>query len=211
MKESLDVYSLEGEFLGAQDRDEFYSEMRQEFLETGSVTKKVKTIKVFLLTTEGRIYLQKRSKTKKENPGLYDKTVGGHVVSGDSFALTVVKECAEELGFPATILEDEDFSRAIKSVDLQILGVLKKIDHIANSPSVRMKADNTTFPQMYIDDVYLGYYDGAIRFSDGESSGIETFSLLELECDIAKNPDKFTEDLKGMVLKYKDLLVAVDK
>jgi len=211
MKESLDVYSLEGEFLGVQDREEFYAQMRQEFLETGSVTKKVKTIKVFLLTTKGRIYLQKRSKTKKENPGLYDKTVGGHVVSGDSFALTAVKECAEELGFPVTILEDEDFSRAVQSVDLQILGVLKKIDHVTDLPSVRMNADGTSFTQVYIDDVYLGYYDGAIRFSDGESSGIETFSLLELESEIAKNPDKFTEDLKGMVLKYKDLLVAANK
>jgi isopentenyldiphosphate isomerase len=49
------------------------------------------------MNSAGRIYLQKRSKHKAENAGMYDKTVGGHVVAGDSFNMTMVKECAEEL------------------------------------------------------------------------------------------------------------------
>lgn len=49
----------------------------------------------------------------------------------------------------------------------------------------------------------VGYYDGAIRFVDGESSGIEVFSLKELEADIKHNQDKFTEDVKFMIKKYR--------
>jgi len=50
---------------------------------------------------------------------------------------------------------------------------------------------------------YFGYYDGAIRFVDGESSGIEVFSLKELESAIKNNPTKFTKDIMYMIKKYK--------
>jgi isopentenyldiphosphate isomerase len=49
------------------------------------------------MNSAGRIYLQKRSRIKEENTGMYDKTVGGHIVAGDSANMTVVKECAEEM------------------------------------------------------------------------------------------------------------------
>jgi len=91
--EDLEVYDLQGNFLGRQRRDLFYKEIREEFSKTGRITKKVKTIKLILMNSDGRIYVQKRSKTKKENPGLYDKTVGGHVRAGHSFYLTVIQEC----------------------------------------------------------------------------------------------------------------------
>ena len=157
----------------------------------------------------GRIYLQKRSESKNENPNLYDKTVGGHVIANDTSDVTVVKECAEELGFPATVLSPEEFEQAIKSIDLKIVGVFKKVDHIDNFHSVRVLKNGEKFTQPYITDIYLGYYDGAIRFADGESSGVETFSLSQLKTDIANNPGKFTEDLKFMIEKYSDLLVPI--
>ena len=80
-----------------QDRKEFYKEIKQEFKDHGQITRKVKTIRLFLMNSAGRIYVQKRSKLKEENSGMYDKTVGGHIVAGDSANMTVVKECAEEL------------------------------------------------------------------------------------------------------------------
>ena len=58
----------------------------------------------------------------------------------------------------------------------------------------------------HISTFYIGYYDGAIRFIDGESSGIEIFSLKELKEDIKNNPNKFTEDIKFMIKKYEKFL-----
>lgn len=43
--------------------------------------------------------------------------------------------------------------------------------------------------------IYLGYYDGPIKFVDGESCGIEVFSLNELEEELKKNKERFTEDV----------------
>ncbi|MDR0283140.1 MAG: NUDIX domain-containing protein [Candidatus Peribacteria bacterium] len=97
MAELLEIYDLQSNLIGVQDRKEFYKEIKEEYDAMGTITKKVKTIRLFLMTSAGRIYLQKRSKHKSDNAGMYDKTVGGHVVAGDSFNMTVVKECAEEM------------------------------------------------------------------------------------------------------------------
>ena len=210
MQEQLEIYKLDNTFLSNQDRREFYEEVKKEFSEKGTISKKVKTIRVLLMNSQGRIYLQKRSDLKEENANLYDKTVGGHVTAGNTFGLTVVKECAEELGFPATVLSESEFEQSIKSIDLKIIGVLKKIDYLPNFESTRILKDGSNFVQPYMTEIYIGYYDGAIRFADGESCGVETFSINQLKKDIDANPLKFTEDLKFMVNKYSDFLIPIN-
>jgi len=209
--EKLEIFDLKGESLGTQDRDVFYSEIKNEFNESGKISKKVKSIRLLLLNSEGRIYLQKRSKIKSENPGLYDKTVAGHVSPGESWNMTVVRECAEELGFPATVLLDEEFDCSIASTDLKIIGIFKKIDELANFESTRVNKNGDKFIQPYISAFFIGYYDGAIRFVDGESSGIEVFSLEELNDEIKNNPTKFTEDIKFMIKNYNQYLRPIEK
>jgi len=210
-KEQLEVYDLQNNFLGVQDRNQFYSEIREEFAQTGKITRQIKAIRLLLMNSQGRIYLQKRSKYKNENPGVYDKTVGGHVSAGQTYVTTVVKECAEELGFPTTILSKEEFDQAITNTDIGIIGIFKKVDHISNFKSIRIKKEGDKFVQPYMTSIYIGYYDGAIRFVDGESSGIEVFSLEELKEDIKNNPEKFTEDIKFMINKYEKYLVPIEK
>ena len=209
MSELLDTYKLDDTFIGAEERAIFYSEAKKEFEEKGLISKKIKTIRVILMNSQGKICLQKRSESKDENSNLYDKTIGGHVTAGSTFEMTVIKECAEELGFPATILSKEEFNQAINSIDLKIIGVFKKIDYIPDFESVRVLKDGKKFTQTYMTEIYVGYYDGAIRFVDGESSGVEIFSLEQLKKDITENPNKFTEDLKFMVNKYSDFLVPI--
>lgn len=209
MVEKLEVFDLNGESIGIQDRNVFYSEIKNEFKRNGKISKKVKAIRLLLINSEGRIYLQKRSKTKSENSGLCDKTVGGHVSLGESWNMTVVRECAEELGFPATVLLDEEFDRSVAYTDLKIVGIFKKIDELASFESVRIDKDGNKFVQPYISAFFIGYYDGAIRFVDGESSGIEVFSLDELLLEIKNNPTKFTEDIKYMISKYKKYIKPI--
>lgn len=57
--------------------------------------------------------------------------------------------------------------------------------------------------------MYVGYYDGAIKFKDGEASGIEVSSLADLKEELIASPEKFTEDLKFMIEKYEKYLVPV--
>lgn len=209
MTEELEIFDLHGKFLGTQDRKRFYSEIKEEYNKKGKVSRQVKSIRSILMNSSGRIYLQKRSKNKSENPGLYDKTIGGHLSKGDSWNIALIRECAEELGFPASVLSTEEFERAKNTTNLGIVGLFRKVDEISNFESVRIDKIGNKFVELYITAIYIGYYDGAIRFVDGEASGIEVFSLSELKKDIKENPRKFTEDIKFMIKKYETFLVPI--
>ena len=208
-KELLEIYDLNDKLIGTQKRDEFYKEIKDEFARRSKITRKVKSIRLFLINSQGRIYLQKRTRLKPDNPGLYDKTVGGHVSAGDSFDMTVIRECAEELGIPAAVVAYEDFDKAILSTDLSVIGIFRKIDFNNNFLSKRTSRDGSKFIQPYISTIYMGYYDGSIKFKDGESTGIEVFSIKELKEDIKNNPNKFTEDVKFLLNKYEKLLKPI--
>jgi len=210
MAELLEVYDLKGKFLKVQERNKFYADIKKEFEQKGKITKKIKQVRLLLTNSQGRIYLQKRSKLKKENPDLYDKTIGGHVAKGYTANMAVIKECAEELGFPAAILSPEEFQEAIKGTDLSIIGIFKKIDHITKFESVRV-IGKKHFIQPVISSFYIGYYDGAIRFVDGESSGVEVYAVNELKQEMKTHPERFTEDLKFMIKKYEKFLKPVSK
>lgn len=209
MSEKLEIYDLDSNLLKVEDRQNFYDEIKKEFKETSKITKKVKRISLLLMNSKGKIILQKRNNQKQENPGLFDKTIGGHVSEGDSYEITLIKECSEELGFPVSILSQEDFSRALKKTDLKIIGLFKEIDYDDCFFSTRISKDNKKFVQPYIAKIYIGYYDGPIQFIDGESSGIELFTIEELINEIKETPNKFTEDIKFMINKYKEFLIPI--
>ena len=210
MKELLEVYDLDNNLIGIQERNPFYEEIRKEFKKTGKITKQVKAVRLILMNSSGRIYIQKRSYIKKENPNLYDKTVGGHVMAGHTWYMTVVRECHEELGFPAVVLSEDEFRTALGVTDLSIIGLFRRVDYVTNFISVR-KIKGGEFRQPYITSFYIGYYDGAIRFCDGESTGIEVFTLKQFKKRIKDEPDLFTEDIKFMIEKYEKYLIPIKK
>lgn len=210
MVEELETFSLSGKFLGVENRKKYYYEVKKEFVEKGKITRQVKTVRLLLMNSSGKIYLQKRSKDKSQNPGLYDKTIGGHVSKRDSWNMTTIRECAEELGFAASILDDKEFEKAKTTTNLEVVGLIRKIDKISNFESVRIDKGGNRFILPQITTIYIGYYDGAIRFIDKETSGIEVFSLNELKKEIKQNPDKFTEDIKFMIKKYEKYLHPIN-
>lgn len=207
-EEMLEVYDLQNTFIKLQPRQDFYNEVQAEFVATGTITKKVKSVRVILMTSDGRLYLQRRSSLKEQNRGLYDKTTGGHFISGHTWELTLMREMIEELGIPAVTLNQTEFNQAITTTDLSIIALFKQIDEDTNFLSVRT-TDTTPFVQPFITRFYVGYYNGAIKFHDGEASGIEVHSLQELQTDIFNNPAKYTQDLKVMIQRYSEHLVPM--
>jgi isopentenyldiphosphate isomerase len=209
MSEKLEIYDLNENLIEIKKRDDFYKEIKSEFEKSKKISKQVKRILLLLMNSKGKIILQRRNLSKKENAGLFDKTIGGHVEEGDSYELTLIKECSEELGFPVSILSKKDFARALNKTDLRIVGIFQEIDYQSNFLSTRISQKNEKFIQPYMQTVYIGYYDGPIQFIDGESSGIQMYTSEELEKEIKVNPDLFTEDLKILFNNYKKYLVPI--
>ena len=183
--------------------------MKNEWDSAGKIIHKVKTIRCLLMNSQWRVYLQKRSKLKSQNTGMYDKTVWWHVLAWQSRETTLTKECAEELGIPSSIINN-DFEGGVSSIDLSIIGIFKQIDHIDNFESIRLVNEQyITYPQ--ITKMYIWYYDWPLRFVDWEVSWIEVFSKDELLEELQSNPERFTKDLHYMFEKYHHLIKPIEK
>jgi len=202
----LEIYDLKGELIGTQDRASFYREIKDEFAHTGRITRQVRRVTLLLKNTKGNIYLQKRSKSKSENSGLYDKTIGGHVKARNTFDMTMIQESAEELGFPAAVLPSEDYDQMLRNINLETIAILTQVEIHNNFQSRRVDRKGKIFVQPYISASYVGTYDGSLRFTDGESSGIEVFSLQELEKELEINAGRYTADLSFLVRRHKNFL-----
>jgi len=83
--ELLNVYDREGAVVGAMPRAEAKASGRA-----------VGAVNVLLVNARGEVLLQRRAEDK-ENGGLWDKSVGGHVAAGEDFDRAAVRETGEEL------------------------------------------------------------------------------------------------------------------
>lgn len=53
---------------------------------------------VWIVNPKDQVLCQQRSFKKDSSPGFWEPFFGGHVLSGDSYLETAIKECGEELG-----------------------------------------------------------------------------------------------------------------
>ena len=53
---------------------------------------------VWILTTPGKVLLQRRSLRKENNPGLWDVSVAGHLSAGEDAVSAAMREAEEEIG-----------------------------------------------------------------------------------------------------------------
>ena len=58
---------------------------------------------ILVFNSRGELFLQKRSMSKDENPGLWDTSAAGHVDSGEDYLACAVRELDEELGISGDI------------------------------------------------------------------------------------------------------------
>jgi isopentenyldiphosphate isomerase len=206
IKEMIDYYSYEGELLGSMEKKRLHEKMRHEFFKKGKITVRHKHVRLILMTSKGRVILQKRSKWKGDNAGLWDKTIGGHVTSGDSYDLTVLKECAEELGIPATVVAPENFEHAVSITNTEVLAILTPVLTLDNYQSLRGGVNSKKWVEPHMTRIYVGYYDGPIKFIDKEACGLQVFTADELKHELKKNPEMFTADMNYIIKKLKHLM-----
>ena len=60
---------------------------------------------VWIVGSDGRVLLQRRSLEKENWPGLWDVSVAGHVSAGESAKEAVIREASEELGLELSASE----------------------------------------------------------------------------------------------------------
>ena len=151
-----------------------------------------------------------RLASARRSHSLWDKTIGGHVSAGEDYDLAMLKECSQELGIPATIVSDKEFDNATSSTNLNVLAILKRLVFLDNFKSKRTMQNGNQWTEPGLSIFYIGYYDGPIQFVDGESCGLQIFSLEEIEKEIKEKPEQFTDDIRYMVEKFKARIKPIE-
>lgn len=97
MEEMLDIFDVEGNFLGVKTRSFCHSENPGVYH---------KPVWIWITNSKGEILVQKRASTKKKSPGKWDMPSAGHVDAGESCLQGCVRETKEELGVN---VDEKDF------------------------------------------------------------------------------------------------------
>jgi len=67
---------------------------------------KHRAVHILVFNNSGKIFLQKRSRSKDRHPGVWDSSASGHLDAGEKYDVAAIRELKEELGFsPKTPLK----------------------------------------------------------------------------------------------------------
>ena len=123
-----------------------------------------RAVHVFVLNRNGDLYLQKRSRLKDMNPGVWDSSVSGHLDAGEDYLQAAVRELGEEIGIDANA-EDLEHIAAVK-------------------PSFE-----TGWEHIH---VFLTRHSGAVNFPAAEIESMIPFPIAEIKAWIAASPEDFS-------------------
>ena len=177
MSEILDIVNDQDKVIGQAERDEVHR--------IGLVCR---LAYVCFYTAEREVILQKRSLTKKNDPGKLTTATSGHVASGQDYLEAAVREVFEETGVE------------VSAEELVPLGVVRadyvQGDYLSNAMrglfAYEFKGD--------IDD---------LKVEEGDGAGFVKIPIDDIERQLDEEPEKFAMVLTDKV--GRDLFTAVKK
>jgi hypothetical protein len=143
----------------------------------------VGAVNALLVNERGEVLLQRRP-GDKENGGLWDKSVGGHVSAGEAFDVTMVREAAEELfDDPASdrirlAASEQDFAALLAMEDLTQRVVLRRVAFQRNLRDVRHAPEGGLRNVRYHVAIYTGHTRIPLERFRPQASEIDSLSYL---------------------------------
>lgn len=132
---------------------------------------------VFLFNAKGEMLLQKRAAGKYHSPNRWTNAVCSHPRDGESYLEAAKRRMKEELGIEAELTEK--FSFIYKA---NVGGGLWEHE---------------------LDHVFVGTYDDEFKLNPNEVAEVRYISMAELDKEISRNPEHFTEWFKIILEEYK--------
>ena len=158
-EEFLEVYSPEGTKTGQKKSK---SEIHRKGLFHS-------TVHVWIFTDEGNILIQKRSKKKELNPGVWDVSVAGHIKFNENIKKAAKRETLEETGIN------------INTKDLLKIGVYRSIN--IHPTAIDKEFFHTYILKIDKNSINLG-------FKNNEVDDLKFISIEEMESLIKEKNNK---------------------
>lgn len=90
--ELLDLFDINENIVGTIERAEYYENLSQY------KDVYLRSAELFIVNDKGQLWVPVRAKDKKIAPGGLDYSAGGHVGSGETYKVGLLREAEEELG-----------------------------------------------------------------------------------------------------------------
>ena len=158
-EEFLEVYSPDGTKTGQKKSK---SEIHRKGLFHS-------TVHIWIFTEEGNILIQKRSKKKELNPGVWDVSVAGHIKFNENIKKAAKRETLEETGIN------------INTKDLLKIGIYRSIN-------IHPTAIDKEFFHTYILKIDRNSID--LDYKNNEVDDLKFISIEEMESLIKKENNK---------------------
>ncbi|MBF0614332.1 MAG: hypothetical protein G8237_11245 [Magnetococcales bacterium] len=215
MTEWLHATDRQGRFVKTEERVALLAEIRDHSRRHGDAHLAVPVVHIILLTTSGMIRLVQRG-DKPENPFMWDKAVGGHVVCPQTeltrqvFDDNARKEMHEEIGIEQIIIANDglDYQRQLHSgqYDPNQWAVIRPIDYDPWQGSLSRVRQGEPWLKRHNVMVYVGVFDGPFRFLDGEALNHRLITRAELMDELLANPWNYADGARIFMQKYYHLL-----
>lgn len=186
------------------ERDKFYDEIEKAHQNGQEPAKSVEVIHVLLFNLDWEIIIQKRAGSKRHNANLLDKTIGGHIRVGDTPDHTVMLETVQEIEVPSFVVHgrNEFLNKFMVLKEyLHTIALVKYIDcNVATFDQI-MNEQVVKVPKKY--HLYVWVYGWSTRTVDKEAKGILRYSIEELDAEMEKYPDLYTQDFRYTMERYR--------
>lgn len=143
-----------------------------------------RVIAVFLRGSEGKFLMCKRAPHKDDAPNLWDLAVCGNVESGETYEEAAKRELKEELGISCELELLDKFYEETEATGGRVLKVFC--------------------------GVFLGKTDEEPKLSE-ELTEYKKMSFMEIEAELAANPEKFCHGFRNDFQQVKEKLKSLVK
>ncbi|MBF0161122.1 MAG: NUDIX domain-containing protein [Magnetococcales bacterium] len=213
--ELLHATDRQGRYVKTAERTALLAEICAHSRRHGDAPLAVPVVHILLMNSDGAIRLVQRG-DKPENPFMWDKAVGGHVVWDDpalpraAFDANARKEMAEEVGIQQVILAADafQFRHHLRSglLDYQSQALIHLIDVDPWQGSLSRTRQGEPWLKRHYVATYAGIFDGPFLFMDGEAQAERTLSKRDLMMDIQESPWLYADGVRIFMQRYYHLL-----
>ncbi|MBF0399524.1 MAG: NUDIX domain-containing protein [Magnetococcales bacterium] len=214
-EEYLHASDRSGCYVKTAERTALLAEIRDYSRRHGDAPLAVPVVHVILMNSDGAIRMVQRG-DKPENPFMWDKAVGGHVVWEDSslpreaFDANVRKEMAEEIGVQNVTLAADPFQfrqhLVSGSVEFQTQALIQLVDLDPWQGGISRVRQGEPWLKRHKVATYIGVFDGPFVFVDGEAQAERTLCKRQLMMEIQENPWLYADGVRIFMQRYYHLL-----
>ncbi len=213
--EYLHATNHHGGYVKTEERTALLTELRDHAMTHGEAPLAVPVVHIILQTLDRKIRMVQRG-DKPENPYMWDKAVGGHVVSPNTqlkrqdFDDNARKEMHEEIGVEQVIIATDALHYhhlvQTKTEDLDKTAIIRMIDYDPWQGAISRTRDGKSWLKRHNVAVYAGLFEGEFHFLDGEAKDHRLIERQALMAEILATPWNYADGARIFIQKYYHLL-----